>query len=531
MAPRLSVVVPVHNVERYLDECLNSLARQSFRDLEVVMVDDGSTDGSAVLARRFADRDPRFRLVGRANGGLGAARNTGVSHSDPAAEFIAFADSDDVVPRDAYEVMVAALEESGSDFVSGSVMRLFEDDGRLQQHPLFTRPMATTRLRTHVTRELGLASDRIACNKVFRKAFWAGNELRFPEGVLYEDVPVIVPAHFLARSVDVLSSTVYHWRHRAGSITRNRTNARAIRDRAAAVTSVSGFLAERAGRGGAADGWARYKRAYDASVLTEDFWYFMEVLPDGDSDYHEAFLEWTNAFVEQVDPVVLDGLPLRFRVKWQLVRERRIEDLLAFLDFEKRNPHTFAVRGIRRRRAAYPGVRSIPRDLLRLERRKDFPLVAHLREAVWHDGKLRLRGYAYVRNLPVGSRLSQVTFAWLRGPGRQVLPLRMRTVEDPAATAGSRQGLHSYDWAGFETVVDPRRLFGRTTGATWRFVVGVGVLGRGVLVRGGLGAAGALTAPAVHYADEDTRVVPFFEGGTLRLRAERVRARLERHSC
>jgi CDP-glycerol glycerophosphotransferase len=76
--PKISVVVPVYNVEDYLDECLTSVERQTVRDLEILIVDDGSTDASAAIAQRHAAQDERIRIVTRPNGGLGAARNTGI---------------------------------------------------------------------------------------------------------------------------------------------------------------------------------------------------------------------------------------------------------------------------------------------------------------------------------------------------------------------------------------------------------------------------------------------------------------------
>src|SRR5262249_38360540 len=94
--PELSIVVPIYNVAPYLAACLESLAAQTFEDFEVVMVDDGSTDDSGEIAAGFAARDDRFRLVTKANGGLGAARNTGIDHAS--GNFLAFVDSDDLIP-------------------------------------------------------------------------------------------------------------------------------------------------------------------------------------------------------------------------------------------------------------------------------------------------------------------------------------------------------------------------------------------------------------------------------------------------
>ncbi|WP_392676185.1 CDP-glycerol glycerophosphotransferase family protein [Streptomyces sp. LN785] len=523
MPPRLSVVVPVYNVELYLTDCLKSLAEQTMTDLEVVMVDDGSTDGSAALAGSFAAQDSRFRLVAQKNGGLGHARNTGVRNCDPGSSFVAFVDSDDVLPPRAYELLVGALDETGSDLASGNVLRL-RASGKLQQSPNFRKPMATTRLRTHISRDWDLAADRIACNKVFRRSFWDEHAFAFPVGALYEDIPVVLPAHFLARSVDVVKDPVYHWRDRAGSITTRRAVVRGIQDRASHVLGVSTFLDEHRS--------AAEKRHYEAHVLANDLWYFMEALPDGDDRYRRAFLTYANEFTDQVDPAVLDALPLRLRLMWHLVRQRRIDELLALLAHDKAEPGAFTVRGVRRRSASYPALsRPVPRSVLRIGER-DLPLTARLREARWQGGKLHLKGYAYIRNLPATARHSEFRAGWLAaGYARHVVPLRLRTVDEPEATARSRQSLHDYDRSGFETVVDPGRLRIRPEGSverlTWRLEVGIA--GHGMLRRSGVSTDEAAAAPPVHRPDGDHRIVPAFENGRLVLHAERIDARFETH--
>ncbi|MEU9623932.1 bifunctional glycosyltransferase family 2 protein/CDP-glycerol:glycerophosphate glycerophosphotransferase [Streptomyces sp. NPDC048155] len=522
MPPRLSVVVPVHNVELYLTDCLKSLAEQTMSDLEVVMVDDGSTDSSADLAAGFAAQDGRFRLVSQENGGLGHARNTGVRHCDPGARHLAFVDSDDVLPPRAYELLVGALDETGSDLASGNVLRL-RASGKLQQSSNFRKPMATTRLRTHISRDWDLAADRIACNKVFRRSFWDEHAFAFPVGALYEDIPVVLPAHFLARSVDVLKDAVYHWRDRAGSITTRRAVVRGVQDRASHVLGVSTFLDEHRG---AAD-----KRRYEAHVLAHDLWYFMEALPDGDEEYRRAFLTYANEFTDQVDPAVLDALPLRLRLMWHLVRERRTGELLALLAADKAEPGAFAVRGVRRRSASFPALtRPVPRPVLRVTDR-DLPLTARLRDAHWQGGRLHLKGYAYIRNLPATSRGSEFRAGWLRAGRRHVVPLRLRTVADPEATVRSRQSLHDYDRSGFETVIDPARLrIGADGGVerlTWRLEIGIA--GHGMLRRSDLSTNEAAAPPPAHRPDGDHRIVPAFENGRLVLHAERIDARFETH--
>jgi CDP-glycerol glycerophosphotransferase len=210
MAPRVSVVVPIYNVATYLETCLDSLAQQTMADLEIIMVDDGSTDESPVIAERFVARDERFRLVRQTNAGLGAARNRGIDQST--GEFLAFVDSDDVLPRRAYEALLGALDRTSSDFATGNIRRLTSLG--TTRATFLANAFARERLETHITRLPSLTADRLACNKLFRRSFWDSHGFRFPEGVRNEDIPVIMPAHYLAGSVDVVAETVYLWRRR-----------------------------------------------------------------------------------------------------------------------------------------------------------------------------------------------------------------------------------------------------------------------------------------------------------------------------
>ncbi|MFD8117415.1 bifunctional glycosyltransferase/CDP-glycerol:glycerophosphate glycerophosphotransferase [Streptomyces microflavus] len=527
--PLLSVVVPVHNVEDYLEDCLRSVAEQTLAAIEVVMVDDGSTDSSARIAAGFAARDDRFRLVRQKNAGLSAARNTGVRHTSPTVPYLAFADSDDFVVHDAYERMVASLESTGSDLATGNVWRL---TGQGRQQAWQYRWLTSTRPRTHITRDPRLLADRVAWNKVFRRSFWDAHAFAFPEGKLYEDTPVMIPAHHLAGSVDVLHEHVYYWRVREGSITRRRTDVTGVRDRIAACEQVSAFLGEH--------GDAEQRRAYDASCLRDDFGYFLDGLPMGGDAYRAAFLEGAGAFVDRAGEGVLEGLPVELRIKWRLVRERRMGELLAVLAFERANgTGVFAVEGPPgRRRAVYPGVRGASARLART----DVPAVARLVEARWGaDGKLRLRGYAYLRNLPAGSARQQLKVGMVRaeggGRGGRGVPVRMvpvravpvRSVSMPEATVNSGQELHGYDHAGFEMVLDPDRLPATADGdGGGGWLVGLVVAARGTVRRVAVRAldAGA-DQPLVHDLGDGRRAVLDHRGGRLRLRVWRPGAVVE----
>ncbi len=356
--PRVSIVVPIYEVEAFLAECLDSILAQTFRDFEVVMVDDGSPDGSAAIAERYAERDPRLRLVRQPNGGLGSARNTGVREAE--GELLLFADSDDRLPPGALERLVATLDRTGSDFATGNVHRF--DGARTWPTAFLRKAFLRRRDRTHVTRLRWLLSDRMAQNKLWRRAFWDAHALSFPEGVLHEDIPVTIPAHFLARSVDVIAEPVYLYRVREGSITQRRTELRTLRDRFAAIEHARAFLV--------ADGPPGSPRWYDESVVGEDLLYHLDVFPEGDDAYREAFLDLATAYLERAGEGVEAPLPPIQRLKWHLVRHRRVPELLEVLRFEReelrRNPK---VRIGGRAYGDYPflGDPAIPRRVYRLD--------------------------------------------------------------------------------------------------------------------------------------------------------------------
>ncbi len=335
---RVSVVVPIYNVERYLGACLDSIAGQTFRDLEVVLVDDGSTDSSPAIAESYAARDDRFRLIRQPNGGLGNARNTGTDHAT--GEYLAFVDSDDVLAPNAYELLAGALDRTGSDFATGNIWRLIE--GETKQAYFISHVFTRTRLRTHVSRHRELLLDRTAWNKLWRRSFWDAQGYRFPEGVYNEDIPITLPAHVDAEAVDVIAEPVYYWRSREEktSITQQRVQMKALRDRLAAVERVVDHLRER--------GTPELLRWYEASILAHDLKYHLEVFDVAEDEYRAVFLDHVAALLDGADPRVLDTLPAREQELWRLARRRDAPALIAALEASREAPPSLKVRVLRR---------------------------------------------------------------------------------------------------------------------------------------------------------------------------------------
>ncbi|MYU93711.1 glycosyltransferase family 2 protein [Ligilactobacillus salivarius] len=130
--PRISIGVPFHNVEEYLPQCLDSILRQTFTDFEVIMVDDGSTDGSFEICQKYASKDSRFKLFHQENGGVAKARNNCLRHMT--GDFIAWVDSDDWIEDDYFERLIRTQERTGADMVCIGIKTFMNNEFYMGSH-------------------------------------------------------------------------------------------------------------------------------------------------------------------------------------------------------------------------------------------------------------------------------------------------------------------------------------------------------------------------------------------------------------
>ncbi len=395
----------------------------------------------------------------------------------PRGEFLGFVDSDDVIPHDAYERLASSLQETGSDFATGNVMRLMTTG--LTPARFVARVFERTRLKTHVTKFRPLLVDRIVPNKLWRRSFWEANAFRFPEGVVHEDIPVVLPAQYAARSVDVIPEPVYLYRVREGadlSITQRRLENSALLDRVAAVEHARDYFASKGAR--------RVKRWYEESVVAEDLRYYLDVLDGATDEYRELFLDRVNAFLDGASRGIYRDLSAMNRLKWHLVRRRLMPELLEVLRFQKeRLRETPPVRIGRKWYGDYPFRTDpdlkIPRSVYRLgDELVVSPRVDDLR---FEGGELKIGGYAFIAGIGAPTEDTQrVTLTVVRR-GR-LRRLRMRTsairlradvVHRPDVTASTSQSSADVQWSGFEATLKPRKLraLGRWRPGTWDLYV------------------------------------------------------------
>ncbi len=310
--PVVGVVVPAYDIAAYLPACLDSLLAQSWRDLDVVVVDDGSPDDSGEIAERYAARDSRIRVVHTENRGLGAARNEGLRHVG--GEFLAFLDSDDVLPPDAYDVLAGRLQKSGSEFATGSIVRW--ENGELNQPPWMRRLHNPARIGIRADDHPEILGDVFAWNKLFRRSFWDGAGLAWPEGIRYEDQPTLTAAYLRGR-FDVLPEVVYHWRIRTDgtSITQQRSSLKDLQDRL-----VTKRMAWETVRDEASE---PVREMFLDRVLAGDLWRYFSEIPGCPDDWWALLRSMVEEFWGDRSLVHSGLTPVHRLTGWLVEQDRR----------------------------------------------------------------------------------------------------------------------------------------------------------------------------------------------------------------
>ena len=226
---RFSVIVPVYNVKLYLDRCVRSLADQSYLPYEIILVDDGSTDGSEDLCDDYARKYPFVKVCHKKNGGLSSARNYGIVHSN--GDYILFVDSDDYVQKDLCQKLEEALAKYGkADLLSfDGIERCGEKRARLRRLQQEKEKVCSGYeylLQGYKTRNMNVQAWLYA----YRRDFLIDHELFFVEGILHEDVEFMPRVLMEAERVIILSGAYYQYIVRENSISTSKNKEKNIQD-------------------------------------------------------------------------------------------------------------------------------------------------------------------------------------------------------------------------------------------------------------------------------------------------------------
>lgn len=199
--PLISVIVPVYNVEKYLKKCVDSITSQTYKNLEILLVDDGSTDSSGQICNEFEKNDARIKVIHKKNGGLSDARNAGLDRAK--GQYYAFIDSDDYIQDNTIEIMLNAIKKNKSEIAVCNMIRFLEEGETVQ----FYCPTDHEVLYQGNQRYKTLNQPSV-CNKLFEAKLFEG--IRFPKGKYYEDTFVYHEVLYRANSI-VLTGTDSYW--------------------------------------------------------------------------------------------------------------------------------------------------------------------------------------------------------------------------------------------------------------------------------------------------------------------------------
>ena len=212
---KISVIIPVYNVENYIKKCLDSVINQTLSDIEIICVDDCGSDTSMEIVSQYAKEDSRIKIIPhQKNLGLAEARNTGMKEAK--GEYLAFVDSDDYIDLNFLECLYTKAKETNADIVQ-STLYFYYDDTKLLKPYAFNEEIRNFNPKND--EKLDIYYNAGMCwNKIFKTSLIKEHRISFPAGLYWEDNPFVIQAAFYANKINWIDDANYYYRQRSGSI-------------------------------------------------------------------------------------------------------------------------------------------------------------------------------------------------------------------------------------------------------------------------------------------------------------------------
>ena len=209
----LSVIVPVYNTEKYLKECLDSIINQTFRDIEIICVNDGSTDKSLEILKEYALKDNRIKVITQGNKGQSVARNIGLNNAS--GKYITFIDSDDYLDFNTYKIVLSDIEYVDIVCFGAKVFGNKNTRQKLNDDKYYQIKYNGI---TEINDEIRFETDCSVCNKIFKQEILKRYNINFPIGIHYEDAEFFFKYINVVNKAKFINEYFYHYRRRANSI-------------------------------------------------------------------------------------------------------------------------------------------------------------------------------------------------------------------------------------------------------------------------------------------------------------------------
>ena len=327
----LSVIVPVYNTEEYLRECLDSIIKAlEGINSEVLIIDDGSEDGSRTIADEYCGKHKKFKLLTSNHAGPGAARNMGIDKAK--GKYLAFVDSDDFVMPDIYHKMLKVARLNGSDMVTCDIFRKRGNvisQSNLQRIAFLNIEGNELSIKDNPN----LIYDCTSCNKLILRKTFKKYYIKYPVGCIYEDGPPLVLLYLFSKKVSLVREPLYCWRIRTGhskSITQQRESEDAINDRIKMITYLCDILSR--------NGNQELVHMVLYKALKEDFTVHLNSVINSDEKTAMKLIEPMAAFIEEkVDAEFKNCLSLFDAQKIQYVLDRDFDSLKRLFNYKRIN--------------------------------------------------------------------------------------------------------------------------------------------------------------------------------------------------
>ncbi len=457
----VSVVIPVYNVEEYLKECLDSMLVQGKASLQVIMIDDGSTDGSGMIAQQYVNVYDNFEYHLIENGGLGHARNYAIQFVK--GKYLTFFDSDDIIVDGTYTKMFQLAEKYKSDITICDVARF--DSQKTWAAGLFEKVFADIEDNTHITKSPRLLYDTIVCDKLILTSFYKKNKFFFTENALYEDIPVSMPMHYKANSVSILNSVGYLWRVRDGaskSITQGTSSQKNLTDRLDAMKRLNAFYKNELKND---DMWRRQQE----KNFIIDLIIFINECNKVPREQAEESMKIIRSYIdENMDKDIIDNLPVFYREKYKCLLNNDLDRLVSLLDNQSQYGD-FPVQEKNNRLWM-----KVPEDLFEkgtydvTDELNDAPVKCTIRDLKIDESKIIISGHVFKTRISVPQNSERTLKVYLYNEvthNRVELPVEDLLTTELTSKWGQKLcsyngdvSNYNYDGAGFQIVLDAAQI-------------------------------------------------------------------------
>ena len=220
----ISIIVPVYNVEKYLDKCINSLINQSYKNLEIILIDDGSNDNSREICDEYALEDNRIKVIHKENEGLSATRNLGIDISK--GDYIIFIDSDDWVNKDIISKLLNLIKKYNSDIAVCDYSLAYDENEHIEKEKIYEKNFSSIDALKDLYERTGGVIKSISCCKLYKRKLF--KDIVFPVGKIHEDEFVTYKLLYKAKRISYINEKLYYYRQRANSIMHSKVDEKCL---------------------------------------------------------------------------------------------------------------------------------------------------------------------------------------------------------------------------------------------------------------------------------------------------------------